>query len=289
MISIIIPAYNRAHTIRRSIESVLDQTYQDIEIIVVDDCSTDNTKDIVLGMKNPRIRYDCLKKNSGACVARNRGIELAQGDFIAFQDSDDVWMPNKLQIQYNAMQRYFADICFSALRRHKVNDEKSCTIWPSSPTKSGIQNHVDLRRKSVVSTQTIIARRKVFDDVLFDTKVIKSQDYDWIIRASKLYRTYFVAKPLVEQYLQTDSISSASYDKFIVSREYLLNKYRDICEEDPKFRYYLVQQLAHYKTLSGIKANKEYRELFLITKNAHNLCSLILSYTGLIKYFVKDK
>jgi len=97
MISVIMPTYNRARTLKRAIDSVLAQTYSDIELIVVDDCSTDNTKDIVDKYSDERLRYVRLKKNSGACVARNVGIEKAKGEYIAFQDSDDYWEKEKIE------------------------------------------------------------------------------------------------------------------------------------------------------------------------------------------------
>ena len=219
MISVVIPAYNRARTIERSIRSVLDQTFRDIEVIVVDDCSTDDTEGIVTRIGDERVRYDRLPVNSGACVARNRGVELAKGDYIAFQDSDDEWLPQKLQAQMDALRENNADICFCALRRHYLGDNAKCAVWPAQLTQSSMMDHVVLRRKSVVSTQTIVAKRKVFDDVLFDPKLVKSQDYDWMIRASELYRVFFLAAPLVEQYYQKDSISMTGYEKFVVSRE----------------------------------------------------------------------
>jgi len=88
-VSVIIPTYNRAHTIGRAIKSVLNQTYQDFEIIVVDDGSTDNTEEVVKSFRDKRIRYIQHKKNKGAAAARNTGIKSAKGKYIAFQDSDD--------------------------------------------------------------------------------------------------------------------------------------------------------------------------------------------------------
>lgn len=88
MISVVIPTYNRAKLIARSIESVLNQTYKDIEIIVVDDGSEDNTEEVVLNIKDDRIRFFRMKCNQGACAARNKGISMATGEYVAFQDRD---------------------------------------------------------------------------------------------------------------------------------------------------------------------------------------------------------
>lgn len=101
LVSIIMPTYNCGKFIGETIESIQKQTYQNWEIVIVDDCSTDDTKDIVSQyMKSDnRIKYFCLDTNSGAAVARTKSMELANGEYIAFCDSDDLWMSNKLEMQ----------------------------------------------------------------------------------------------------------------------------------------------------------------------------------------------
>ena len=101
LISVIIPTYNRAKTIIACLDSVCNQTYSNIEIIVVDDCSTDDTREIITNYADHRVKYFCLDSNSGACVARNKGVELSHGEIIAFQDSDDIWHREKLEKQIN--------------------------------------------------------------------------------------------------------------------------------------------------------------------------------------------
>ena len=106
LVSIITPTYNCATFIAETIESVLAQTYQNWEMIIVDDCSKDDTKTIVesYSQKDPRIRYYLLKQNSGAAVARTKAMELANGSYMAFLDSDDLWMPDKLIRQIEWME-----------------------------------------------------------------------------------------------------------------------------------------------------------------------------------------
>ena len=104
MVSIITPTYNCGRFIGETIESVLKQTYENWEMIIVDDCSTDNTKEVVESYKDPRIKYLCLDKNSGAAVARNKALQLAKGRWIAFLDSDDLWKPEKLERQIKFMK-----------------------------------------------------------------------------------------------------------------------------------------------------------------------------------------
>lgn len=103
LVSIITPTYNCARFIAETIECVLAQTYQNWEMLIVDDCSTDNTAQVVRQYNDPRIKYHCLKQNSGAAVARNEALKMAKGRWIAFLDSDDLWTPNKLERQIEFM------------------------------------------------------------------------------------------------------------------------------------------------------------------------------------------
>lgn len=105
LVSIITPTWNCGRFIAETIESVKNQTYQNWEMIIVDDCSTDNTKEVVEKYQktDSRVRYHCLEHNSGAAVARNTALQMAKGKWIAFLDSDDLWMPNKLEKQIKFM------------------------------------------------------------------------------------------------------------------------------------------------------------------------------------------
>jgi len=104
-VSVVIPTYNRAAKVPRGIESVLAQTFSDLEVIVVDDGSTDGTGNILGEAFGNRIRY-CPQANQGASAARNKGIAEARGDWIAFLDSDDEWEKDKLQWQFKALERF---------------------------------------------------------------------------------------------------------------------------------------------------------------------------------------
>jgi teichuronic acid biosynthesis glycosyltransferase TuaG len=106
LVSIIMPSWNTGRFIAESIQSVLNQTYQDWELLIVDDCSTDNTDEIVAGFNDKRIRYFKNEKNSGAAITRNRAIREARGEWIAFLDSDDLWSPEKLAKQLNFMNEH---------------------------------------------------------------------------------------------------------------------------------------------------------------------------------------
>ena len=96
-VSVVIPTYNRAYIVGRSIQSVLSQSYLDFELIVVDDGSTDNTEEIVMNFKDNRLKYIQHKENQGISAARNTGIKASHGEYIAFQDRHDVWIQEKFE------------------------------------------------------------------------------------------------------------------------------------------------------------------------------------------------
>lgn len=120
IVSIITPTYNCASYIAETIDSVLSQTYGNWEMIIVDDCSTDNTKDVVSKYSDHRIKYYCLERNSGAAAARNKALSLAKGQWVAFLDSDDLWLPTKLERQLDFMMRN--EISFSYHRYSEISE-----------------------------------------------------------------------------------------------------------------------------------------------------------------------
>lgn len=123
LISIITPVYNCEKLIRRTIESVLSQTYENWELLLVDDCSADESAKIIkeYAKKDNRIKYFKLKKNSGAAVARNKALEEAKGKFIAYLDADDLWRKNKLEKQIEYMTKN--NLAFSCTDYEKINEE----------------------------------------------------------------------------------------------------------------------------------------------------------------------
>lgn len=127
LVSVVIPVYNRESTIMRALNSVLDQTYHNIEVIVVDDCSTDSTVQTVGMCTDSRVQLICLPVHRGANAARNRGIEISKGEYIAFQDSDDEWMKNKLEKQINYMLDTGVEVSFSP---YILYENGKCSIVP---------------------------------------------------------------------------------------------------------------------------------------------------------------
>ena len=224
MISVIIPTYNRAELLKRAAQSVLAQTYKDFELIIVDDGSTDNTKEIVESLNDSRIVY-VYQKNAGACVARNNGIEHAKGEYIAFHDSDDVWHSNKLELQMQALIANNADVVFSKMNRYQ--DGKVVEVL-STYFKEGFLAKDNL--PFAIGTQTIFGKAEVFKNTKFDPEMPRFQEFEMLIRAQKKYSIFCLDKPLVDYFIQNDSIS-AQPKKYLLAWKLILSKHKKLIEE----------------------------------------------------------
>lgn len=144
LVSVIMPSYNTANYIGKSIESVLNQTYQNWELIIVDDCSVDNTDEIVNKfLKDKRIKYLKNNKNNGAAISRNRAIKKARGKYIAFLDSDDLWEKNKLKEQIKFMKKNNYAFTYSYYEEIDEDGNKLNTrvLGPRKITKTGMYNY----------------------------------------------------------------------------------------------------------------------------------------------------
>ena len=134
MVSIIMPSWNTGRLIAESIQSVIDQTYPNWELLIVDDCSTDNTDEVVEKFHDERIRYFHNESNSGAALTRNHALQKARGEWIAFLDSDDLWMPEKLEHQLNFMQENHYVLSYTEYE--KIDEESQpLNIYVSGPEK----------------------------------------------------------------------------------------------------------------------------------------------------------
>lgn len=208
LISVIIPTYNRGKLIRKSVMSVLNQTYTNIEIIIVDDGSTDNTESVIKKINDPRIKYIKYKKNRGACYARNYGIKIAKGKYIAFHDSDDEFISDKLEKQLNNLLKNESDLDFCRVR---VCINQEMYEWPIIDPKDMKGDWILDRicKGNIITTAGIIAKKEIFNDILFDEALPRLQDYDLAIRIVTKYKTSFTNEVLLNGYRSNDSISNS--------------------------------------------------------------------------------
>jgi glycosyltransferase involved in cell wall biosynthesis len=206
-ISIIIPAYNAQKTIQKTIESVLNQTVQDFEIIVVNDGSTDSTLDAVSQIHDPRIQVFSYP-NSGAANTRNQGFEHSSGKYIAFLDADDLWANNKLELQLKALQNNPESAV--AYSWTDYIDESGEFLRPGTHvTKNGNVYPALLVQNFLESGSNPLIRREAFAEVGgFDPSLLGGQDTDLYIRLAARYP--FIGVPVVQIFyrLSADSITS---------------------------------------------------------------------------------
>lgn len=234
-VSIVIPTYNRAGIIRDAVNSVLRQSYSDFELIVVDDCSKDDTLAVLETVKDPRLKVVRHEKNGGASAARNTGVRAAQGTWIAFQDSDDEWLPTKLERQMARLTEpgtrhvasYTAMIILGTPRDEGARKRTQVRYFPGddfSPLDGDI--YETQLKTNLVSTQTLVVRRDLMNELGgFDLSATPLEDWDCAIRIASRGTIAFVDEPLVIQRFSPDSITRGRLNH-VRARELIVEKNR---------------------------------------------------------------
>lgn len=287
LISVIIPTYNREKLIERSINSVLNQSYKNLELIIVDDYSSDNTEKIIEKYTDKRLHYIRLEKNSGACVARNVGIENANGDYIAFQDSDDVWHENKLEIQLDYMKKNNAEVSFCNFIQYKNNEKTPKEIPQNCP--SGFIEYQTLLMKSLVSTQCLMAKKSCFNNIKFDINMPRLQDWDIALELSKKYKVYHINIALVDMYVQKDSIS-AHPERGIIALNILKQKNLEHIEKNSNINFKWLIYMGNYKLDNHENPTNEYGKALKIKFDIKLLLKYLLAkFNLLIPLYIKIK
>lgn len=219
--SIISPLYNASKFLRATVLSVQNQTCDSWELILVDDCSTDNSLELALELaaEDSRIRVISLEKNSGAAVARNAAVKVSTGRYIAFLDSDDLWLPKKLEAQYSFMKRNNAVFCYSAYE--KINEEGVCFGRVDVPS---FISYDMLLKTCVIGCLTAVYDTEYFGRVEMPL-IRKRQDFGlWLKLLKKVDYAYGIREPLAQYRVRPDSISS---NKLNAAR-YTWKLYRDV-------------------------------------------------------------
>lgn len=253
-ISAVIPAYNREATVETAIRSVLWQTVPPLEVIVVDDGSTDGTADRVQVVADPRVRL-VSQPNGGISAARNRGIAEARGDWVAFQDSDDEWLPRKLELQLKALaeapdapEAVYCGLLITGTPddggamgegRRRIAYHPDASVSPVSgrilPT---------LLATNPISTQTLMAKRELLLAVgAFDTALKSLVDWDIAIRLAEHGPIAFVDEPLVVQRFTPNSITR-DRAKRIDSWIAVLQKHRALFDAHPQAKLMHLHRIA---------------------------------------------
>ena len=223
MVSIIMPAYNAAKTIRDSIESIQAQTFKDWELIVIDDGSKDETANILQEMTaaDNRIHFLQNERNSGASYTRNRAVELAIGEWIAFLDSDDLWMPEKLEKQL-ALAKSYPDmvVCYTA--SSFIDDDSK----PYSYVMPAIERltYRQLLCKNLMSCSSVMIRASVMKEIKMPNDKMHEDYYVWLKVVKEYGEAYGINEPLLIYRLCSNSKSSNRFK----SAKMLYNSYRAV-------------------------------------------------------------
>lgn len=264
LISIITPTYNRAKLINRAIESVLNQSYNDWELLIIDDASTDSTEDLVKNIWDPRIKYFKLENNLGNAGARNFGVKKSLGDYIVFLDSDDFMEPNCLQI-FKDLITESSDTKF-AFGNHQVYNEKEGTtkesVWKPDPNKTFLEE------LKIGTGCGILIKKECFNEVgYFDERLRIAVDTDWLIRLNQKIPFKYIPKILVTVIKHEEERVRNNKNELIKSYEIIVDKQKDIIFNDKnlilKFLYKL-QWLNYHQ--GNIKKGNSYARKILLHK-----------------------
>ena len=233
-VTVITPTYNREETLPRTIESVLNQTYEDFEYIIVDDASTDNTESLVSKYDDKRIKYIKHETNRRQAAARNTGIKHAKGDYVAFIDSDDEWMAEKLKRQVSYLEgqgsEWVGAYCDSTTNRDLEIKNIITDLFPYEIRKEGREELIGdilAMQGNISAGSTLIARTVVTREIGgFDEDLPRHQDVDFVLRLLKRGEFAYIDEELVIVHESPDPPA----DLVAQSKEVLLNKFQSDIE-----------------------------------------------------------
>jgi glycosyltransferase involved in cell wall biosynthesis len=294
LVSVIIPAYNAEAYISEALESVFAQTYRPFEIIVVDDGSTDKTAEIVKNYQTSKTTKTnetnliyIYQSNSGPSKARNEGMKVAKGDYIAFLDADDLWTPMKLEKQVNYMLSnrevflVFGDMMIFNEQGVVVESTFKKNGYPECDRRGKVLNAFErLIERNYIPSGTVLLKRDCFEKVgYFDENIRHGEDYDLWLRISLMFHIGCIPEVLRLKRIHGDSLSKDS-EGFYKSRIYILNKlnknYSNLinakCGRDFKINNYTLKAIRglsyfYYLKKDYLKALKTFAQYLFVAKS----------------------
>jgi glycosyltransferase involved in cell wall biosynthesis len=259
-ISVIIPTHNRASLLNRTIKSVLNQTFHDFELIIVDDGSTDNTKELINEFKknDPRVQYIWQENSGRPSETRNTGIKNSKGKYITFLDSDDEILPEKLEKQikkFNSVSKNVGLIYCGLQYIPENKNKQSKVIIPK--LKGNLFK--ELLKGSFIGGITPLIKKECFQKSgLFDTSLPSGEDWDMWIRISKNYEFDYVPEALAIYHIHGKQIS-ANFDDTINGFQKILEKYsNEICRYPSIYNEHLIRLGIFYCINANIKSGQTY-------------------------------
>jgi len=226
-ISVVIPARNRAKTLPYCLESVLNQTCPAREVIVVDDNSSDETRLVVESFASRGVRYERLLDGKGAQAARNHGIRVATHDWIAFQDSDDIWLPDKLELQVGELESHGKSL---DVLIHCAGVKRDADTGQASEMKDGVFEGACyeklLLHPGPMYQGMVVNRAQLYAIGLLDVSCPSYQEWDTAIRLAKISKFVHIQRPLFEWVWHSGDAISKDYARDFEGFQYVLDKHR---------------------------------------------------------------
>lgn len=268
LVSVVIPTYNGSKTIQRAIQSALNQTHSNIEIIVVDDCSTDNTSEVVKNIKSEKIILIRHEVNKNGSAARNTGIRSAEGKYIAFLDDDDEWLEQKVEKQLHYLNSKDKDK-WKAVITNNISDKGVSNIKREGNIKEDILN----MRSSFAMGSSLLIKKEAIEEVgFFDEKYNRHQDQEFVLRYLRLYKLAVLQESLLKRH---PSSGIPNGDKLLEIKNIFLSDFKEDIENlGPKkankiYARQWLQVSKHYalngsgkKTIKYLKKSLSYSFLF---------------------------
>lgn len=273
LVSVVIPTYKRAAFIRHAVENVLRQTYQNIEVLVVDDGSPDDTSAVVQSIPDTRVRLIRHAANRGVSAARNSGIKAVRGMLIGFMDDDDEWREDKIEKQLQAIQGFDAVACTA------VSNSRGYSMRVHKRPRITLE---DLKRGSFAPSG-LMAKAFVFRDLMFDETVTQGEDWDVFIRIAQRYSIAWISAPLLiyneGAHTRTTTEAKSLFGAALERRAAVVYKHREFLGER-WFKYHLADTFLSY---IGSRPNKAQAILYAIRRSGLRAVTAVLADRALRK------
>lgn len=287
--SVIIPLYNKEQHIEQTLRSVLKQTFQDFEIIIIDDGSTDNSLQKVKNINDSRLRI-YSQENYGAAIARNIGIEKSDADYVALIDADDFWFPNHLEEHHKSILQFpNCSLCSNAYQLKLVDNKLIDAIY-NTPQQTEPHIIKDYFKASTIHpiamTSSIVLKKDDFIDLGgYNPEILSGQDLDLMIRYG-LHKT-IVFNPKITCYYDKTVFNSLSKKNHQISKQKLFNSFKEFEKTNPSLRHYLTLNRYSLAIQCKLASNKEtFRKLLPEIDKTHlNLKQKVLLHMpkGILK------
>ncbi|MDB9250752.1 glycosyltransferase family 2 protein [Halorubrum ezzemoulense] len=284
-VSVVIPTYNRSEFIKGAVETALNQTYEDLEVVVVNDGSTDDTRS-ELGAYEDRSDVTVLHndRNQGISYSRNRGTKFAEGEYICILDDDDRWEPEKVEKQVSLMEQLGTDYAVVYTGGVVIDDDRN-VVQQFNPSRSGDIYPEVLARWKLNPHSGHMIRKACFEDVGgFDPDLVSGVDWDLSIRLAKKYKFEYIDEPLVKRIVHGDNISDTQ--RHANMRGDILEKYNDEITKHPRIHRTFLARWDEVRGWAAIKRGdhknsiKYYYRALKREPTSHRILYFLLALAG---------